>query len=447
MDTNQCILEALKIATDTKAFELGEHLLHRAPILFQEHFPGRKAVIIADRNTWNAAGEAVFGYMQAAGVPCECHLIEEEEFHADWPYVERLDNVLDRTGAVAVAVGSGVINDLCKLASFHHGQSYMCVATAASVDGYSSSGAVVTQDGAKINVETHAPLVILADVNVLAAAPKEMTAAGYADLAAKVPAGAEWMIADLFGTEPIQPAAWHVLQDVLDDLIADPAGTAAGNPDAIASLFAGLTLSGIAMQAAKSSRPASCTEHLFSHVLDMTHHRYKGKFQSHGFQVAIGTLTMCAFFDEFFKMDLSTLDVDACVAAWPTLEEEQQRAIALFKDFPVPMLGYTEITKKYNDRDTVRVQLTRVKENWPDFKAKLQAQCYTFEKMRALFAAAGAPTDPEQIGVSRRQLRSMVDLTQLLRWRINLLDLAKRAGIYDKLVARVFGKGGAWEID
>lgn len=447
MDTNQCILEALKIATDTKAFELGEHLLHRAPILFQEHFPGRKAVIIADRNTWNAAGEAVFGYMQAAGVPCECHLIEEEEFHADWPYVERLDNVLDRTGAVAVAVGSGVINDLCKLASFHHGQSYMCVATAASVDGYSSSGAVVTQDGAKINVETHAPRVILADVGVLAAAPKEMTAAGYADLAAKIPAGAEWMIADLFGTEPIQPAAWHVLQDVLDDLIADPAGTAAGKPDAIASLFAGLTLSGIAMQAAKSSRPASCTEHLFSHVLDMTHHRYKGKFQSHGFQVAIGTLTMCAFFDEFFKMDLSTLDVEACVAAWPSLEEEQQRAIALFKDFPVPMLGYTEITKKYNDKDTVRVQLTRVKENWPDFKAKLQAQCYTFEKMRALFAAAGAPTDPEQIGVSRRQLRSMVDLTQLLRWRINLLDLAKRAGIYDKLVARVFGKGGAWEID
>ena len=64
----------------------------------------------------------------------------------------------------------------------------------------------------------------------------------------------------------------------------------------------------------------------------------------------------------------------------------------------------------------------------------------------ALFAAAGAPTDPSQIGVSREQLRSMVDFTQLLRWRINLLDLAKRARIYDELVARVFGKGGAWEI-
>lgn len=77
--------------------------------------------------------------MREAGIPCERFLIEEEEFHADWPYVERIDEMLDRTGAVAVAVGSGVINDLCKLASFHHGQSYLCVATAASVDGYSSS--------------------------------------------------------------------------------------------------------------------------------------------------------------------------------------------------------------------------------------------------------------------------------------------------------------------
>lgn len=446
MNYTQCILDALRIATDTKAFELGEGVLDRAPALFREHFPDRKALIVADNNTWKAAGEAVDAFLREAGVACERFLFEGEEFHADYPYVERLDEALDRTGAVIVAVGSGVINDLCKLASFHHDQSYLCVATAASVDGYSSSGAVVTRDGAKLNVETRAPRVILADVGVLAAAPKEMTAAGYADLAAKIPAGAEWMIADLFGTEPIIPAAWNVFMNDLGAMIADPEGVAAGKPEAIAALFAGLTLSGIAMQVAKSSRPASCTEHLFSHVLDMTHHRYKGKFQSHGFQVAVGTLTMCAFFDEFFKMDLSTLDVDACVAAWPTLEQEQQRALDLFRDFPVPELGYTEITRKWNDAETVRVQLTRVKENWPAFKAKLQGQCYSFEKMRALFAAAGAPTDPEQIGVSRAQLRGMVDFAQLLRWRINLLDLAKRAGIYDELVARVFGKGGAWEI-
>ena len=105
MNNTQCILDALKIATDTKAFELGEGVLHRAPALFKEYFPNRKAVIVADNNTWKAAGEAVDASMREAGIPCERFLIEEEEFHADWPYVERIDEMLDRTGAVAVAVG------------------------------------------------------------------------------------------------------------------------------------------------------------------------------------------------------------------------------------------------------------------------------------------------------------------------------------------------------
>lgn len=99
MNNTQCILDALKIATDTKAFELGEGVLHRAPALFKEYFPNRKAVIVADNNTWKAAGEAVDASMREAGIPCERFLIEEEEFHADWPYVERIDEMLDRTGA------------------------------------------------------------------------------------------------------------------------------------------------------------------------------------------------------------------------------------------------------------------------------------------------------------------------------------------------------------
>ena len=320
------------------------------------------------------------------------------------------------------------------------------MATAASVDGYSSSGAVVSRDGAKLNIETHAPLVILADVGVLAAAPKEMTAAGYADLAAKIPAGAEWMIADLFGTEPIIPAAWNVFMNDLDAMLADPEGVAAGKPEAIASLFAGLTLSGIAMLGSQVEP---------SGVVHRTPVQPRARHDAPSLQRQVPVARFpggdrYAHDVRLLRRVLQDGSLDARCrrlrGRMASLEAEQRRALDLFRDFPVPELGYTEITKKWNDAETVRVQLTRVKENWPAFKARLQAQCYPFEKMRALFAAAGAPTDPSQIGVSREQLRSMVDFTQLLRWRINLLDLAKRARIYDELVARVFGKGGAWEI-
>ena len=445
MDSKQRIANALKVATDTKVFEMGRGVSSLAPEVFKRFFPGKKAKIIADIHTWPVLGEKVHGLFVQAGIPTGKFIIMEEEFHAEWEYIEMVDKELD-DGSVAVSVGSGVINDLCKLCSHHHGQQYLTLPTAASVDGYSSFGASISYQNSKQTFSCPAPVAVIADIDVIAAAPKEMTAAGYADLAAKVPAGAEWMVADLMGTAPIKPDAWHVLQDCLDDLLSDPEGVAAGNPDAIADLFEGLTLSGIAMQAAQSSRPASCCDHLFSHILDMTHHRFNGKLQSHGFQVAIGTLTMCAVFDELFKMDLTKIDVEKCVAAWPALEQEQERALGIFKDFPAPTLGYDNITKKYNDAETVREQLTRVRDTWPEFKKKLQGQVYSFEKMRGLFKTAGAPYDPSMIGVTRRQLKDMFPIVQLMRHRMNVLDLAKRGGFYDGLVEAVFAPGGAWEI-
>ncbi|ROS81964.1 iron-containing alcohol dehydrogenase [Muribaculaceae bacterium Isolate-036 (Harlan)] len=445
IDFNARIKDALALASDTKVFQFGEDILKHAPDLFMENFPGKKALIVADGNTWVAAGEKVWSYFKGAGIECRKHLFGMEEFHADSIYSDEIGAELDEFPSIPVAVGSGVINDLCKLAAFRHNVPYMVVATAASVDGYSSSGASITVDGAKMTIECKAPKVILADTNVLASAPKEMTAAGYADLAAKIPAGGEWMIADLFGTEPIVPEAWKILYEILPEMIADPEGIAAGNPESVGILFAGLTLSGIAMQVAHSSRPASCAEHLYSHWLDMTGHTFNGKLQSHGFQVGVGTLTTCAFFDELLKMDLSEIDVEACVEKWPALEEEQRRAREIFKDFPVPELGYTEITKKYNDKETVRRQLELIKNNWHEFKKELRKQVYSFDKMQNMFSIAGAPTCPEDIGVTRNQMRYLTDFVQLMRWRINMLDLAKRGCFYDRLVDGVFGKGGVWE--
>ena len=474
MNSEKRIAKALSISTDTKAFEMGQGVYTQASKLFAQYFPGRKAVIVADINTWPVLGQKVYENFVASGIPTDKYIIEKEEFHADWKYVEMTDLIVegryDEAKAlenktdyedidpsklireaseefnVLVSVGSGVINDLCKLASHHHAQSYVCVPTAASVDGYSSFGASITYLSAKQTFNCPAPVAIVADIDVIAAAPKAMTAAGYADLAAKIPAGGEWMIADFVGAELIQDDAWHILQDYIDDFLANPDAVAAGDPQAIADLFEGLTLSGFAMQAARSSRPASCCDHLFSHFLDMSGHRFNGKLQSHGFQVAIGTLAMCAAFDELFKLDLTQLDVEACLAAWPSLEQEQERALQLFEETAAPKLGYESITSKYEDKEKVREDLARLVAVWPEFKTKLQGQVYSFAKMQDLFRRAGAPYETEHIGVSREQIRDMVPIVQLMRYRYNLLDLAKRGQFYDSIVDPIFAEGGVWAI-
>ena len=447
MSNNQLVARALAAATDTAAMEIGTDILDRVPSMFKEQFPEKRALIVADENTWRVAGEAVYAYLQTAGVECdEPYIFTDPHLHAEWTFVEMLDARLASTDAIAVAVGSGTINDLCKLCSYHQSRPYMCVATAASVDGYSSFGASVTYKNMKQTFTCPAPKAILADVGVMVRAPKEMTAAGYADLAAKIPAGAEWIIADFVGSEPIHDEAWHIVQDGLKEALADPEGVAALRPEAIAPLVEGLMLSGFAMQAARSSRPASCTDHLFSHLWNMRNHTYNGVTPSHGFQVSVGTLFMCAMFDEAYKSDFTTLDVDKCVAAWPSLDEVRAYAEQLFAKESFAELGLTEITAKYNDKDEVRRQMQLLKSNWPDLRARLQAQCLTYDEMYRSLSIVGAPTKPEDVGITKSQMLADVPFVRHIRRRYNLLDLGLRAGSLDKWVNGIFGKGGIWEV-
>ena len=166
----------------------------------------------------------------------------------------------------------------------------------------------------------------------------------------------------------------------------------------------------------------------------MTHHRFNGKFVSHGFQVAIGTLTMCRVFEKFFEVDVDAIDIDACVAAWPSLEQEQERALELFKNFPAPRLGYDSITKKYSDSEAVRRELKALKESWHTLKPALQAQVWPYEKMKRCFEIVGAPYEPEMIGVTPQWVSSVFPVVQLMRFRYNLLDLARRGGFYEQIV-------------
>ena len=114
----------------------------------------------------------------------------------------QLEAALRPHDAIPVAVGSGTVNDLTKLASHRTGRPYLCVATAASMDGYTAFGASITCQGNKHHFPCPAPAAVVADLDLLSAAPGSMNAWGYADLMAKVPAGADWMVADAVGAEP-----------------------------------------------------------------------------------------------------------------------------------------------------------------------------------------------------------------------------------------------------
>ncbi len=284
---------------------------------FTRNFESRQAVIIADENTYAAAGKQIYDQFVLA----EKTKVEPIVFpgvpmmYASYENVLRLEEMLRNLDATPVVVGSGTLNDLTKLASHHLGRPYMVIATAASMDGYTASGASISKDGFKQTFSCPAPRAILADLDVIMRAPDSMTASGYGDLLAKNVAGADWIIADALGIELIDPRAWEMVQGSLKESTAQPGLLVRKDPKTFERFVEGLMLSGLSLQYYKGSRPASGAEHLMSHLWEM-HETTHGVY-SHGLKVGLATIASAALYERLLVRDFSSLDVANVVREFP----------------------------------------------------------------------------------------------------------------------------------
>jgi glycerol-1-phosphate dehydrogenase [NAD(P)+] len=314
------------------------------------------------------------------------------------------------------------------------------------MDGYASSGASVIRDGYKQTLPCPAPWVVVADLDVLAAAPSRLNAAGYADLLAKVPAGADWLIADAVGEEPIDAHAWTLVQSNLHERLENPSAIRRGDRAALALLIEGLLLSGLAMQATGSTRPASGAEHQFSHLWDMQRDTNCAP-PMHGEQVGIGTMVAVAIYEQVLQKDPDeiSLEDDQTAAHWPTWDKIE---VATRLNFPDPVLAdqiVAEQRKKYVDIAALRDRLKRLRSKWQPLQQQLRRQLMTAQHAQNLLASVGAPKHPEEIGISRSRLKVSCVLAQQIRSRYTVLDLVYQNGWWDGCVNTLFRSGGFWQ--
>ena len=434
------IEDALERARDTKALVIGKGAVGKTGEMFRQLFEGCTAVVVADVNTYKAAGAEACESLKAAGIPTmEPFIFKDSDLYAEWSFLIRLENHLKGCDAIAVAVGSGVINDLAKLASEHLGRRYIIVGTAASMDGYTAYGASITFEGNKQTFDCKAPMGVIIDPEIAAGAPSEMAASGYADLIAKVPAAADWMLAEAAGEEPIDTFAYNLLHENLKESLAYPAEVHAREVKPTEMLAEGLIMSGFAMQAIQSSRPASGVEHQFSHYWDMEDLCYEGKHVSHGFKVGIGTLVSTACFEFMLKYDMESLDVERCVAQWPSWEKMQENIRTVFADKPGHLSrALVESKAKYITAGRLREQLTHLKQVWPEVREKISAQIFSYDHVHDCLKKVGAPFEPEMIGVSRERLRETFRGIPYMRSRYTIIDLIQRCGLMDEVEAAIF---------
>ena len=165
--------------------------------------------LLADKNTYAAAGEQVFSLITNAGISVKSYVFEETHLEPNEGAVGLAMMHFDPTVDAVIGVGSGVINDIGKIVAHVSGKRYVVVATAPSMDGYASASSSMSIAGLKVSLPSKCADIIVGDTDILCEAPIEMMRAGLGDMLAKYVAICEWRISNLINGE-------EYLEDVAD---------------------------------------------------------------------------------------------------------------------------------------------------------------------------------------------------------------------------------------
>ncbi|MCG3181865.1 MAG: Glycerol-1-phosphate dehydrogenase [NAD(P)+] [Phycisphaerae bacterium] len=425
-----------RLATRRVVCEPG--LTTRMPALLADFLPKGRWLLVADANTWAAQGEALSVALSAAGAASSRLVLQDgagaEPLVCDTALVAQVAKGLSAERASAVvAVGSGTICDTVKLAAGAAGLPSAAVATAPSMNGYPSVIAAVLRDGIKRTDPAPPPVVVLADLDVLCAAPARMIAAGLADLLAKPVSTADWTLANELLGDAISPDGLAVVEASAGLAEGIAPRLPAREPAVVAALFESLFVSGLAMAVSGKSSPASGGEHLISHYLDMTAlagGARAGGHDLHGLQVGVATLVTAEFYRRLLAWDPATLDVAARVTSRRPWAEVEAGLSAHFG----PTLGPVvigEARKLYAEGDALADRLKRLVDRWPVLRPRLAERLVEVESLEAELKQAGAATQFSQIGVGRERALAAVTHAHHVRARYTVLHLLADLGVLE----------------
>ena len=388
------------------------------PRLMDAHTPGSDVCVVADVRTRRVAGVAVEEALANSARTVRAITLPDPP-HGD-PVCDEatrtwLEDALPPSYDVLVAVGSGVINDLCKWIATDSGIPYVAVATAASMNGYAAANIAPTIKGVKRVVEGTVPRIIVADPDVVRNAPHELTASGLGDVIAKPVSATDWRINHLLFGEYYCAYCVQLVRDLEPSYMGAPEALLDHQPQAVRALFMALVYSGISMTLADTSFPASGGEHLVSHVLDMKAMQEKRPHDYHGRQVGVGTIFASALYDRLLKLDapefrLLTEETDTAYWGDLTAVVEEEHA---------------------GKRQRAAQAVDRLREPgmWDQVRDIISESNVSADVIKDCLRRAGAAHTLDDIGCTRRRFIEAVRRCHQIRARYTVVDLARAGGV------------------
>ncbi|MDQ0472476.1 iron-containing alcohol dehydrogenase [Labrys wisconsinensis] len=405
-----------------EAIELAETTDGREADLIAPLRLGRRLAVVSDENTVEVMGRRVARALAAIATVDE--VVLTGSLDCDEATIARV-GALTRHADGVVAVGSGVLNDSCKHATFLDGRPYAVFGTAASMNGYGASTASVTlASGLKTSLPSHAPRGIFLDLGVSAAAPAWLSAAGLGDSLCRPTAQIDWWASHrLFGT--FYSSTPYALQEGEEEpMIARAAGLAAHDLAAVGALQRVLTLCSMGVAFTQASHHGSMGEHQISHWVDM----FAGEHHpgtTHGQQVGVASLVMARLQARILAMETP-----------PVVKATRVDEAAMLRRYG-PALGplcIAEMRKTALDEAAAAAFNARLAAAWPTLRRELQAMALPAARMAEALRAAGGATTAAELGLPRPVWHDAIRHAREIRGRWSFVNLAADAGLLDEFL-------------
>ncbi|MBQ7887889.1 MAG: sn-glycerol-1-phosphate dehydrogenase [Clostridia bacterium] len=361
----------------------------------------KRPFVVCDVNTKAAAWERVKAALEGAAIPYTFFCLPMEQVEPDEHAMGSMLLAFDPACDSVLGVGSGVINDCCKVLAHATGRKQMIVGTAPSMDGYASSSSSMVINGCKVSLTNCCPAAIVCDIDVIKDAPMRMLHAGLGDMLAKYIGLCEWRIVEIICGEYYCENVAGLMRASLKKIVENAPGLRRREPQAVQATVEGLVLSGIAMSYAGTSRPASGMEHYFSHLWEMMALERKIPYELHGIQVGVGTLLALRVYDHIRAL---TPDREKALAfaqnfdtkAW---EGEMRR---IFGSAAEGLIQQEYTALHNNDQAAHKERLERIIAHWGEIQKIIAQELPETKKIESLMREVGMPMAPADIAIDNQ---------------------------------------------
>lgn len=357
----------------------------------------KRPFVVCDQNTYEVAGRRVCEILDRAGVEHGLYVIPGKRISpAEWEVGSALMHYDPRCDML-LGVGSGVVNDTCKVLAHAIGVPSAIVGTAPSMDGYASNSSSMEVNHVKVSLYNHAPVGILLDSEILAQAPMRMLWAGLGDMVAKYIAVCEWRISHIVTGEFYCESIAQMMRSALKKIVDASDGITKRDPDAIQSIAEGLVVAGMAMAYAEISRPASGLEHYFSHMWEMMALERGVPYDLHGIQVGVGTVLSMKLYRKIRQIQPDRAKAEAHMKAFSRADWEAQ-VRRIFGKTADEIIAIEDKTHK-NDPARHAKRLDNLVNHWDEILKIIDEELPDYDALYQTMAKTGMPMRPSEINV------------------------------------------------